>query len=49
MSAEFAVTLFLLCIGSCYACFRLGQENVLHQFREYCDKQDSSQDETTNK
>lgn len=33
MSASTALWITLLSLGSCYACYRLGQANILHQFR----------------
>ena len=38
MTTPIAVSYFILSFASCFACYRLGQENILHRFREYCDK-----------
>lgn len=35
MSAEFAVCLAILAFGSNYACYRLGQWNILGRYEEY--------------
>lgn len=35
MSAEFAIALALLIFGSNYACYRLGQQNILARYEEY--------------
>lgn len=38
MSAEFAIALAVLGLGSCYASYRLGQQNILERFRRYSDR-----------
>jgi hypothetical protein len=35
MSAEFAIALALLIFASNYACYRLGQMNILARYEEY--------------
>lgn len=45
MSAEFAITLAVLAFGSMWACWKLGHEagqnEILDQFRDYCEWRDS--------
>jgi hypothetical protein len=45
MSAEFAIALALLSFGSMWACWKLGHEagqnEILDQFRDYCEWRDS--------
>jgi hypothetical protein len=38
VSAEFAIVLAVLTLGSCYASYRLGQRNILERFRRYSDR-----------
>ena len=35
MSAEFAIALALLVFASNYACYRLGQQNILARYERY--------------
>jgi hypothetical protein len=35
VSAEFAILLALLTLGSCYASYRLGQADILSRFRRH--------------
>lgn len=35
MTTGFAICLAILSIGSCFACYRLGQADILHKFRRY--------------
>jgi hypothetical protein len=47
MSAEFAIALFFLVTGSCWACWRLGFEkgqcDTIKQFSDYCDRRNAEQ------
>jgi hypothetical protein len=45
MTTSFAVSYFILSFASCFACYRLGQQNILHRFKQYCDKR--KRDDTT--
>jgi len=38
MTTQIAVSYFILSFASCFACYRLGQENILYRFKQYCDK-----------
>jgi hypothetical protein len=38
VSAELAIALAVLTLGSCYASYRLGQRNILERFRRYSDR-----------
>ena len=35
MSAEFAIVIAVLTLGSCYASYRLGQADILERFRRH--------------
>ena len=38
MSAEFGLALALLTLGSCYASYRLGQQNILTRYKDYANR-----------
>jgi hypothetical protein len=38
MSAEFAIVIALLTLGSCYASYRLGQQNILARYKDYANR-----------
>jgi hypothetical protein len=50
MSAEFALALFFLAFGSMWACWKLGfekgQDDILEQFSDYCDRRNAEQEST---
>lgn len=35
MSAEFAIALAVITLGSCWASYRLGQQNILARYERY--------------
>lgn len=43
MSAEFAICLALLAFGSNYACYRLGQQNILARYERYAKRRKERQ------
>ena len=47
MSAWLGIAIAAITIGSCYASYRLGQENILHRFREYSRKRQQISPEKT--
>jgi len=38
MSAEFAIVIAFLTLGSCYASYRLGQSDILSRFRRHYER-----------